>query len=307
MATSLTRKGLVAVSDKVILAAQPAMELVKLFATDFSPEPAAKGDTVNMKVLKATAADFAKSTQNYVTSTNTISYADVKLNKDKISVYTLDDMDDIDDELAAIWDRLGPTAGRAIGNAFIKDVCALLTYGKAESQKTIATAAFADFVKIRSAVENGGYDPADCVVLLVPEVYDALIALMPASVVGEGGVVNAGLIGSRLGFKAILNAPHIAKDSAASASKGVGFAIPTNAIAIANRDKKVLKAGGNLVESGYSVDEETGLVIGTRVVVNPADGECSWAAEALYGMDLAKQTVGSTSNGAPGYLQLVTA
>lgn len=249
MATSLTRKGLVAVSDKVIIAAQPAMELVKLFATDFSPVPAAKGDTVNMKVLKATAADFAKSTQNYTVSTNTISYADVKLSKDKISVYTLDDLDDIEDELSPIWDRLGPTAGRAIGNAFVKDVCGLLTYGNAEAQKTVATAAFSDFVKIRSQVEAAGYDPADCVVLLKPDVYDTLIALMPSSVVGEGGVVNAGVIGSRLGFKAILNAPNIATASASGAAKGVGFAIPTNAIAIANRDKKVIKAGGNLIES----------------------------------------------------------
>lgn len=296
MATSLTSKGLIAVSDKVIVAAQPAMELVKLFATDFTPDAARLGDTINVKVLSAQAADFAKGTQNYVTSTNTISYADVKLNKDKISVYTLDDLDNIGDDLAPIWDRLGPTAGRAIGNAFVKDIAGLLTVAGAEDTKTVTAATFADFVKIRSAIE-GTYDPADTVLLLKPEYYDTLISLLPASVVGEGGVINSGLIGARLGFKAVVNAPNIT-------GAGVGYAVPTDAIVVANRDKAVIKAGGNLIESGYAIDEETGLVIGSRVVVNPADGECAWSAEALYGVALAKQTVGGKSNGAPGYIAL---
>lgn len=313
MATSLTKKGLVAVSDKIIIAAQPALELVKLFTTDFSPDPAKKGATVNIKVLSATAANFAKTSQNYVTSTNSIKYADVTLDKDKISVYTLDDLEVIEDELNPIWGSLGPTAGRAIGKAFIGDVTGLLTYSAAERQKTIAVSTFADFVKIRAAVEAENYDPADCVVILEPVTYAALISLMPASVVGEGGVVNSALIGQRLGFKAIIEGPTISKASGAAVSgvspqKGVGFVIPTNAIAVANRYKAPIKgATGNLVEAGYAMDEETGLVIGTRVVVNQADGECSWSSEALYGVALTKQTIGGASNGAPGFLQLITA
>ncbi len=296
MATSLTSKGLIAASDKVIIAAQPAMELVKLFATDFSPEAARLGDTVNMKVLKATAADFASGSQNYVTSTNSISYADIKLNKDKISVFTLADKDNITDDLAPIWDRLAPTAGRAIGKAFVQDVAGLLTVAAADKTITSAAASFADFAKLRSGVEAEGYDPADTVLVLTPSYYDALISFLPNSVVGEGGVVNSGLIGARLGFKAIVNAPNIS-------GAAVGYAVPTDAIAVASRYKAAIKEGGNLLEAGYAVDEETGLVIGTRVVANTDDGEYNWSAEALYGVALAKQN----GNGAPGFLAIANA
>jgi hypothetical protein len=149
---------------------------------------------------------------------------------------------------------------------------------------------------LRSGVEGEGYDPADTVLVLTPSYYDALISFLPNSVVGEGGVVNSGLIGARLGFKAIVNAPNIS-------GAAVGYAVPTDAIAIASRYKAAIKEGGNLLEAGYAVDEETGLVIGTRVVANTDDGEYNWSAEALYGVALAKQN----GNGAPGFLAIANA
>lgn len=304
MASSLTKKGLVCASDKVILAARPAMELVRQFVGDFSPKNGAIGDTVRIPVLKATAADFNSASQNYITSTNAIKFADIVLNKDKISAYTLADLDVLEDDLSPVWAQLAPTAGRAIGKAFVDSVMGLLVYGSAEAQKTIATSSFADFVKIRAQALAAGYDPNDCVVLLEPNTYNTLVSLLPASVVGEGGVVNSALIGARLGFKAVLEAPNASKDSAASVTKGVGFVVPTGAVGIANRYKAPISgAVGNLVEAGYSVDEETGLVIGSRVVVDQAAGECTWSAEALFGVALTKQS----ANNAPGFIQLVTA
>jgi hypothetical protein len=304
MATSLTRKGLVAASDKVIVAAQPALELVKLFTTDFTPDTAAEGTTISVKVFAADAKDFAKGTQNYVKATNTIKHADVVLNKDKISAYTLDDLDVLDEEFASCWNQFAPTAGRAVGNAFVKDVTGLLTYGKADSAKTLGGFALADFVALRAMAEQGGFDPADCTVILEPVAYAALVSVLPASIVGEGGVINGALVGSRFGFKSIIEGPTISKASGAEAQKGVGFIVPTGAIAIANRWKAPIKgAVGNTIEAGYSVDEETGIVIGTRVVVDAGDGVAAWSAEALYGCALAKQG----DNKAPGFLQIVTA
>ena len=310
MATSLTRKGLICASDKVILAARPAMELVRQFVLDASPKPGDKGATVRIPVMAATAKDFNETSQNYVTSTNSIKYADVVLSGDKISAYTLNDLDALEDDLAPVWGQLAPTAGRAIGKAFVEAVMSVLTYDKADAQKTVATATFADFVKIRAAVSGAGYDPADTVLLLEPNAYNTLVSLLPASVVGEGGVVNSALIGARLGFKAVLEAPHASKTSGAKPSsgnapeKGVGFAVPANALIVANRYKApILGAVGNLVEAGQSTDEETGLVIGTRVVVDQAAGVAAWSAEALFGVALAKQN----GNGAPGFIQLVTA
>lgn len=308
MATSLTKKGLVAASDKVIIAARPALEAVKLFTTDFSVDPAKKGNVVSVKVLSATAADFAKGTQNFAKSTNAIKYADVRLEKHKISSYTLDDLDVLEDELSPVIGQFAPTAGRAVGKAVISTVMGLFSYETAAAQKTVTGTGLAKFAGIRALVEAEGYDPADCALLLEPSTYAELVSVLPASVVGAGGVVNSGVVGAILGFKAVIDAPNASKASAASANKGVGFAVPTGAVGVAGRYFAPINgAGGELLDAGSTVDDETGLVFGTRVVQNAADGEVTWSVDCLFGAALMKQTISSAANGAPGYLQLVTA
>lgn len=317
MASNLNKKGLVAVSDKIILAAQPALELARLFVTDFSVEPGKQYQTVNVKVLAGDAHDFVKSTANYTTGKGKADFADIVLAQHKVANWTFDDADALEDDLSPIWDNLGRAAGRSIGKAFVKAAMGLLTYDKAEAQKTVATDSFADFVKFRSAVEDAGYDPADTVLLLEPTTYDTLLGLLDYKATGASEVIEGGIIGRRLGFAAIINAPNATKVSGAASGgstpeKGIGFAVPTGAIGFANRYRAPIRgAVGNLVEAGYTVDEETGLVIGTRVVVNQDDGELTWNAEALFGAALMKQShtisAQSVANGAPGFVQLVTA
>ena len=306
MATSLHSKGLAAVADKIIIAARPALELVKLFTTDFSDTAAKQYDTIKVNVLKAVANSFTKGTYNYVKGGNTISFANVMLSNDKISTFVLDD-------LAPIWNKLGPVAGRAVAKAFITSVAGLLGYAAADAQVTgLTLSTFAAFVNLRANVEASNYDPSDCVLILEPTTYNTLVGLLPSSVVGEGGVVNSALIGARLGFKSIIEGPNISKASSSSANKGLGFVVPTDAIAVAGRYKAPIAGeGGETIEAGVATDDETGLPIGIRVVRNSGDGEIGFSGEALFGTALAKQThtIGgvSTPNNAPGYLQLVSA
>ena len=57
MATSLTKKGLIAASDKVIVAARPALEIISQFTTDFSAEElSAEGGT--SKTLGAVVEEY---------------------------------------------------------------------------------------------------------------------------------------------------------------------------------------------------------------------------------------------------------
>lgn len=109
--------------------------------------------------------------------------------------------------------------------------------------------------------------------------------------------------------------PNVSKASGAAVSgvapsKGLGFMVPENALGIINRTKKAAKEGGNLLEFGQTIDEETGLVLTTRVVANTDDGEYTWSTECLFGADLTKQTLDidgvQTPNNAPGILQIVT-
>lgn len=313
MATSLTKRGLIAASDKVIIAARPALEMVRLFTTDFSTDAAKPGQVVSCKVMSATAADFAKGTQNFVKGTNAIKYADIRLTKHKISSYQLDDLDVLDDELAPCFANFAPTSGAAISKEIVKAIMDLLTYSSAAAQKAVTGTGLAKFAGIRALVEAENLDPADCVLVLEPVTYADLITALPASVIGNGGVVNTGIVGALLGFKAVIEAPNATKVSGAASggstpSKGIGFVVPSGAVGIAARYYAPIKGvGGELLEAGETTDDETGLVFGTRVVQNAADGEVTWSVNALFGAALMKQTISGEANGAPGYLQLVTA
>jgi hypothetical protein len=122
MSTSLTKKGLVAASDKVIVAARPALEIISQFTTDFSDEAVKPGTGIAVDVLAATAETFEKGTANYTHATNTIKNFLVATDFRKKSTFSLDDLDCIEDETAHCWDKFGPASGRAVSTDLIKSV-----------------------------------------------------------------------------------------------------------------------------------------------------------------------------------------
>ena len=72
MSTSLTKKGLITASDKVIVAARPALEIISQFTTDFSDEAVKPGTGIAVDVLTATAETFDKDSANYGHATGVI-------------------------------------------------------------------------------------------------------------------------------------------------------------------------------------------------------------------------------------------
>lgn len=322
MSTSLTKKGLVAVNDKIIYAARPAIDLVKLFITDFTPAPAKRYEKVLVNVMKGQAVDFAKGTENYTTGTvGKINHAYLELQADKLVKFTFDDMDFLEDEFAPSWGNLGPASGANLGDEFVKHVMSKLTYAKVDDngQKVLAAsvdaATLADFVGLWAKCNAAGYNPAQTVIVLEPVTYLKLKTLADFKTTGVSMVDIARSLGAILGFKAVIVGPNVSKASGAAVSgvtptKGVGFMVPENALGIINRAKKAAKEGGELLEYGETVDEETGIVLTTRVVANAADGEYTWSTECLYGADLTKQTLTigeeQVPNNAPGFLQIVT-
>ena len=308
MPTSLTKKGLIAASDKVIVAARPALEIISQFTTDFSDEAVKPGTGVAVDVLAASAENFAKGTANYKHATNTIKNFLVATDFRKKSTFSLDDIDCIEDETAHCWDKFGPTSGRAVSTDLIKSVTGKLTRTARTGAFTLAGTTLANFFAARAYMEKtADIDPATCVVLLEPDTYTALCSVLNAGVVGDGSVVRGGIIGAALGFKAIYSAPTITTDgAAASDGKGKGFIIPDNALAIVNRVVKPLKGPvGDLIEYGTFTDEISKATFSTRVVVDAGDGECYWTTEGLFGSKLTKTDAEGNATGAPGYYQIV--
>lgn len=303
MATSVTSQGLVAGADKVILAARPFLEFTKLFSTNFQAVGSTQYSGVAVNVLAAASEDFGAGA-GYTHPTNTIKPATITLDHHRKSTFTIGDIDALTNELAPCWGEMGPKAGEAIGKYVVQTIMGLLTYNKATEQITqAAPAAIADFTAIHAAAIDKGLDPAQCVLIIEPVTYAKLLAALPNSVLGSDEAVRTGMIGRFLGFKAVVCSPNCSKASASSVNKGFGFIVPEGAIACANRVVVPVKEGGNLIEFGTITDEATGFAFGTRVVVDADQGTCSWSVDTLFGAALSLQS----SNGAPGFYQLITA
>ena len=315
MATSVAQKaGLVAAADKCILALKPFLEFTKLFSTNYAPINGEKYSGIAVEVLASDSEDFAETTANYCHSTNTIAPALVQLTAHRKSTFTVSDKDALENELAPCWSMFGPKSAEAVGKFAVQTIMALLTYtarAAAVTQATLAT--LADFTAIWGKVVTAGYDPRRCVLILTPNAYASLLAALPAYVIGDDQILRSAMIGEFLGFKAVVPSPNASKVSGAavegvSPQNGFGFVVPEGAIATANRIVEPVMEGGGLVEFSTATDEATGFSMGFRTVVDACNGKCSWTAECLFGAALSKQTLTSgASNGAPGFLQLVTA
>ena len=304
MATSVTSQGLVAGADKVILSARPYLEFTKLFSTNFQSINAAKYSAVAVNVLASSSEDFGAGA-GYTHATNSIKPATVVLASHRKSTFTIGDVDALKNELAPCWAEMAPKAGEAIGKYAVQTIMSLLTYTAATAQITQAThSSLADFTALHAAAVAKGLDPAQCVLILEPVTYSNLLAVLPQYVLGDAEAMRSGMIGRFLGFKAVVCSPNCSKVSAATpASNGFGFIVPEGAIAVADRIVTPVMEGGNLLEFGTITDEATGFAFGTRVVVDADQGTCSWSVDCLFGAALSLQS----SNGAPGYYQLITA
>ena len=310
MSTSLTKKGLIAASDKVIVAARPALEIISQFTTDFSDEAVKPGTGIAVDVLTATAETFDKDSANYGHATGTIKNFQVATDIRKKSTFALDDLDVLEDETAHCWSKFGPVSGRAVAVELIKSVTGKLTRTARDAAITLGGSTLADFLALSAYIEGTAkIDPSTCVLLLEPSTHKLLCSLLTASVVGDGGVIRGVAIGQALGFKAIYSAPTVNRDSAAASDgKGKGFIVPENALAIVNRVVKPLKgAVGDLIEYGEVTDELSGVTLTERVVVNPDDGEAFWTSEGLFGSKLTATDDNGNATGAPGFYQVVTA
>lgn len=312
MATSVTSSGLKAAADKVIIASRPIVETLKLFSTNFDVKPAVKGDGVAVEVLSASASDFGAE-NGYTKSTNGIKPVTVTLNQHKKSTYTIGDKDALENEFAPVWSNLAPTAGKAVAKAIVAHAVSKLDYSHRAASITKNASTLADFADMRALVVAQNLDPADCTLLLIPEYFAKLLAVVPANVLGSDDAIKNARLAEFLGYKAVIESPNASKVSGAAVSgvspeNGIGFVVPTGALAVAARVIYPVREGGNLIEFGTIQDEETGLAFGTRVVVDADQGTCSWSVDCLFGAALSYVTgADSYNNGAPRYLQVLKA
>ena len=306
MADSLTSPGLVLASNKAIMEAQRGIAFVKHFATDFSSELQEEGKSVKVPVFSGDAtvySETAGSVNDFETTDGSIIPVAVTLDTIVKVTYSLGIWDLTEVDKSSTSRNCGIAAGRAIGRKLEETVMALLTH-------TNRTAAFSSFTvaKLGEAIataQDNGLDPATLVAVLTPTYYGKLLdANVNNAAIRTDDVAAA--LGAKYGIKAILCSSKASDVSGTSngtdVKKGAGFLVADSAIAIAGRGIKQA-VDGLYDEYGVTTDEGSGLPVTAFVHGVPGKNKRFMNVACMLGATLTK----ASSNGAPGYIQLVTA
>lgn len=308
--SSLTSPGLVLASNKAIMEAQRGIAFVKHFATDFSSELQGVGKTVAVPVFSGTATTFNEANNDFETTDGSIIPVNVTLDSLVKVTFSVGMTDLLEIEKSATSRNCGIAGGRAIGRKLEELVCGLLTCGSRLAAATSFTVA-----KLGEAIakaQENELDPATLVAILRPEFYGKLLDENTNNAAIQGDDI-ASALGRKYGIKAILSSSKVSKISTAAegnnaaVENGAGFLVPDAAIAIAGRGIEEA-VDGLYSEYGTTSDEGSGLAVTSFVHGTPRSNKRYMNVAALLGSRLTREVDQSSKpNGAPGYIQLVTA
>ena len=299
MATSLTSPGLILGSSKALMETQRAIALAKLFTTDFSSELQGEGKTLKVPVFSGDATVYNETSNDFETTDGSIIPATIILDTLVKVTYKLGMTDLLEVDKSATSRNCGIAGGRAIARKIEELIVGKLGYANAVAQATGFTVA--KLGKAIATAEKNEIDPATIVAILAPDAYGDLLDANTANAAITGDNI-AEALGRKYGIKAIVSSAKVANASAESATKGVGFLVPDAAIAIAGRGIEQA-VDGMYAEYGTTTDDDSGLTITSFVHGQPGKNARFMNVAALLGSTLTR----TSSNKAPGFVQLVTA
>ena len=299
MATSLTSPGLILGSSKALMETQRAIALAKLFSTDFSSELQGEGKTLKVPVFSGDATVYNETSNDFETTDGSIIPATITLDTLVKVTYKLGMTDLLEVDKSATSRNCGIAGGRAIARKIEELIVGKLGYANAVAQATGFTVA--KLGKAIATAEKNEIDPATIVAILAPDAYGDLLDANTANAAITGDNI-ADALGRKYGIKAIVSSAKVANASAESATKGVGFLVPDAALAIAGRGIEQA-VDGMYAEYGTTTDDDSGLTITSFVHGQPGKNARFMNVAALLGSTLTR----TSSNKAPGFVQLVTA
>lgn len=299
MATSLTSPGLVLGSSKALMEAQRAIAFARLFSTDFSSEMQGLGKTLSVPVFSGDATSYNDDSNDFETTDGSIIPVQVTLDTLVKVTYKLGMTDLLEIDKSATTRNCGIAGGRAIARKIEELIVGKLDYANAQTKFSSFTVA--KLGKAIAAAEKAGIDPATIVAILAPDTYGDLLDANIANAAITGSDIATAL-GAKYGIKAIVASAKVASADSASTTKGVGFLVADSAIAIAGRGIEQA-VEGLYSEYGTTTDDASGLTITSFVHGQPGKNARFMNVAALLGSKLVR----TTSNKAPGYVQLVSA
>lgn len=312
-----TSPGLILASNQAIIEAQRGIAFAKLFSTDFSAELQGVGKTIAVPVFSGNATVYSEeagSVNDFETTDGSIIPVNVSLDTLVKVTFKVGMNDLLELDKSSTSRNCGTAGGRAIARKIEE-----IIMGKLNCTSRLAAVSSFTHKKIGKALaaaEAQDLDPATCVVILEPNTYGDLLDENVGNAAIQGDDI-AGSLGRKYGCKAILCSAKVDKVSTAASGsgesaqsaveKGVGFIVPDAAIAIAGRGIEQA-VDGLYSEFGTTTDEKSGLAVTSFVHGTPGRNSRFMNVAALLGAKLTREVdSNSVANGAPGYLQLVTA
>lgn len=279
--------------------AQRAIAFAKLFSTDFSSEMQGLGKTLSVPVFSGDATSYSDDSNDFETTDGSIIPVQVTLDTLVKVTYKLGMTDLLEIDKSATTRNCGIAGGRAIARKIEELIVGKLDYANAQTKFSSFTVA--KLGKAIAAAEKAGIDPATIVAILAPDTYGDLLDANIANAAIQGSDIATAL-GAKYGIKAIVASAKVASADSASTSKGVGFLVADSAIAIAGRGIEQA-VEGLYSEYGTTTDDASGLTITSFVHGQPGKNARFMNVAALLGSKLVR----TTTNKAPGYVQLVSA
>lgn len=269
-------------AGKAIIGAQRALARISAFTTNFSNETVKSiGDALVVKVFKGgEASDFDVDTNNYETTDGSMEHVTIEFSKHLKHTFSFSDEDAAKFNTTGIWADAGKDAGKVLSRGIEKFITQKISAEAIAATHTLSSVNKANIANIRKACANVEADPTDSVLLLAPDPFADLLALLDSNIYGGAEAIRNGKIDGLYGFKSIMEATQLPAGT-------IGAVIPETALVVASR-KVPVNSKGNYEEVGEMVDEFSGLILGWRRHGAPAKGLNFGTLEVLMGSELAQ-------------------
>lgn len=281
---AITSPGLAKAANDALVAISPDINVLSLFATDFSSDVADYGTAVKVPIAAATAAEVnlapgeGETLNDYETDSASVTYATVTLNKQPKATFEAPAAAVFEAPNAPYWKRVQAACAGAVDGSISTTLGGLFTSTACTGGKVVvASVTKATIAGIRSSCKGR---VGNTVLGLEPGYYATLLSLLDTSAYGGAEAIRNGYIPGLYGFKAVVQLGDL--------PEGIkGAIVPDTAVAVAAR--ATLKDFTPFVE-GDVVADEWGLPLTVTRHFAFAKRKEFLNVDLLYGMALAQPT-----------------
>lgn len=268
-------------SKQAVLVAHKNLAKIQLFSHTFSELEGRPGESIAVPVYDLTeGADFAAGTNDYGTGNQEIGGVLINLDKHLVKSVSITDQELAytginwaKDTATALAERLTMDINKKIFNEINSTNVTQEESFSTDDKKTIAS--------LYAIAEK--YDiPVDkSIVVLNPENYAKVLALVDYSTIGTGDYIETGVINGLFGFKGFVCSSNLPDGTD-------GAIIFDEAIGVASKYLAPMTA--NAYPEAWSATDDNGFTIGFRRFMDLKSGKDNFACDCLFGIKLLQPT-----------------